>query len=124
MSNYSVQKYIQKKFDDIYKETTAKKAYDLGLAVGMYHAYTYIKTGLSKELADKCFSNLDKNNEYTTILRTLIELDNKESVTRAEKILEQYEKLKKPNVIMSDKDRDLLEEFMEFLYKKEKIDVK
>ena len=74
---------------------------------------------MGKELTDKCFSGLDKNDEYTTILRTLIELDNKESVTRTEKILEQYERFKKPNVIMSDKNRDLLEEFMEFLYKKE-----
>lgn len=119
MSDYSVQKYIEKKFNDIIQETPIKKAYDLGLAVGMYYAYTYIKTGMGKELADKCFSNLDKNDEYTAILRTLIGLDNKEAVTRAEKILEQYEKLKKSNVIMSDRDRDLIEEFMEFLYKKE-----
>lgn len=120
MSNYSVQKYIEKKFNDIIQETPTKKAYNLGLAVGMYYAYTYIKTGMGKELADKCFSDLDRNDEYTIILRTLIELDNKESVTRAEKILEKYEQFKKPNVIMSDRDRNLIEEFMEFLYRREK----
>lgn len=120
MSDYSVRRYIEKKFDDIYKETTTKKAYDLGLAVGIYYGYTYIKSGLGKELADKCFSNLNDNDEYTKILRTLIELDNKENVTKAEKMLERYEYLRKPEKKISDEDRDLLEEFMEFLYKKEK----
>lgn len=60
MSNYLVQKHIEKKFDDIMKETPGRKAYDLGLAVDMYYAYTYIKTEIGKELVDKCFSNLDR----------------------------------------------------------------
>lgn len=119
MSDYSVRKYIEKKLDDIYKETTTNKAFNFGMAVGMYQAYKYCKVGLGKEYADKCFSDLNKNDEYTTTLRTLIELDNKKSATSSEKILEQYEELKKPNVIMSDEHRELLEEFMEFLYKKE-----
>lgn len=120
MSDYSVQKYIEKKLDDIYKETTTNKAFNIGMAVGMYQAYKYCKIGFGKESADKCFADLNKNDEYTITLRTLIELDNKESVTSAEKILEQYEELKKPNVIMSDEQREILEEFMEFLYKKER----
>lgn len=120
MSNYSVQKYIEKKFNDIYKETPTKKAYDLGLAVGMYYVYTYIKSGLGKELADKCFSNLNDNDEYTKTLRTLIELDNKDNITKAEKMLEEYEHLRKAEKKMSDENRDSIEEFMEFLYKKEK----
>lgn len=120
MSKYSAEKYISKKLDDIYKETTTCKSYQLGLAVGMWYAYRYIKVCLDKETADKCFSNLYGNDEYTTILRTLIELDNKESVSKAEKLLEKYEKSMKPEEKMSDEDEDLLEEFMEFLYKKEK----
>lgn len=120
MSDYSVQKYIEKKLDDIYKETTTNKAFNIGMAVGMYQSYKYCKTCFGKELADKCFADLSKNDEYTTTLRTLIELDNKESVTFAEKILERYEELKKPNVIMSDEHRELLEEFMEFIYKRNK----
>ncbi len=118
MSDYSVQKYIQKKFDDIYQETPTMKAYNLGLAVGIYHGYTYIKSGLGKELADKCFSDLNSNDEYTKTLRTLIGLDNKENVTKAEKMLEEFEHMRKPEKKMSDEDRELFEEFMEFIYKK------
>lgn len=120
MSKYSAESYIRKKLDDIYQETATCKSYQLGLAVGMWYAYRYIKTCLSKETADKCFSNLSENDEYTTILRTLIELDNKEVVSKAEKLLEKYEEIKKSEEKMSDEDKDLLEEFMEFLYKKRK----
>lgn len=120
MSEYSVRKYIEKKIDDIYKDTPITKAYDLGVAVGMYQAYKYLKLGLGKDVADKCFSNLSENDNYTTVLRTLIKLDEKESVSLAEKMLEHYKQIKKPNVIMSDEHRELLEEFMEFLYKREK----
>ena len=119
MSKYSAESYIRKKLDNIYQETATCKSYQFGLVVGMWYAYRYVKACLSKETADKCFSNLDGNDEYTTILRTLIELDNKEAATYAEKILERYEELKKPNVIMSDEHRELLEGFMEFLYKEE-----
>ena len=121
MSKYSAEKYISKKLDDIYKETATCKSYQLGLAVGMWYAYKYIKVCLDKETADKCFNNLDGNHEYTTILRTLIELDNKETISKTEKILERYEEVRKPEEKLSDEDKDLLEEFMEFLYKKEKI---
>lgn len=120
MSEYSTQKYIEKKFNDINKDTPTMRAYNLGVAVGMYQGYRLLKIGVGKELADKCFSNLDKNDDYTTILRTLIELNEKEPVTLAEKMLEHYEQFKKPNVIMSDEHCELLEEFMEFLYKREK----
>lgn len=119
MSEVSVQKYIEKKFNDINKDTPTMKAYNLGVAVGMHQAYKYFNLGLGEEMADRCFSNLNENDEYTTILRTLIELDKKESVTFAERMFEHYEQYKKPNIIMSDDHRELLEEFMEFLYKKE-----
>ena len=120
MSKYSAESYIRKKLDNIYQETTTCKSYQLGLAVGMWYAYRYVKAGLGEEMVDKCFSNLSENDEYTTILRTLIELDNKEVVSKAEKLLEKYEEIKKPEEKMSDEDKDLLEEFMEFLYKKRK----
>ena len=115
---YSVQRYIEKKFNDINKNTPAMKAYELGVAVGMYQAYRYLKIGVGKDVAEKCFSNLNESDDYTTILRTLIELDEKEPVTLAEKMLEHYEQYKEPNMIMSDEHCELLEEFMEFLYKK------
>lgn len=121
MSRYSAERYINKKLDDIYKETTTCKSYQLGLAVGMWYAYRYVKSGLGEEMADKCFSNLSGNDEYTTILRTLIELDNKEAVSKTERILEKYEETRKSEEKLSDEDKDLLEEFMEFLYKKEKV---
>ena len=120
MSKYSAENYIRKKLDNIYQETATCKSYQLGLAVGMWYAYRYIKACLDKETADKCFSNLNGEDEYTTILRTLIELDNKEAVSKAEKFLEKYEETRKPEEKLSDEDKDLLEEFMEFLYKKEK----
>lgn len=119
MSKYSAESYIRKKLDDIYHETTTCKSYQLGLAVGMWYAYRYIKVCLDKETADKCFGNLSGNDEYTIILRTLIELDNKESVSKAEKIAENMKKQRKPETKISDEDKDLLEEFMEFLYKTE-----
>ena len=74
----------------------------------------------SKETADKCLDNLDKNEEYTVILRTLIGIENEESRTKAEKLAEKIQSLKKPEKKLEDDDRDFLEEFMEFLYKKEK----
>lgn len=117
MSKYSAEKYISKKLDDIYKETATCKSYQLGLAVGMWYAYKYIKVCLDKETADKCFSNLNGNDEYTTILRTLIELDNKETISKVEKILERCDEVKKSETKMSDDDKDMLEKFMEFLYK-------
>ena len=120
LSTYSVQRYIQKKFDDIQKDTPAAKAYTLGIAVGMLECYKGIKKMDSKETADKCFDNLDKNEEYTVILRTLIGIENEESRTKAEKLAEKIQSLKKPEKKLEDDDRDFLEEFMEFLYKKEK----
>lgn len=119
MSRYSAESYIRKKLDDIYKETATCKSYQLGLAVGMWYAYRYIKVCLDKETADKCFGNLSGNDEYTIILRTLIELDNKESVSKAEKLLEKYEEVRESEIKISDQDEDLLERFMEFLYKTE-----
>ncbi len=62
------------------KETLTMRAYNLGVAVGMYQGYRYLKLGVGKELADKCFSDLNKNDDYTTILRTLIKLDEKENM--------------------------------------------
>ena len=39
MSRYSTQKYIDKKFNDIFMDTNVMKAYNLGSAVGYYQAY-------------------------------------------------------------------------------------
>lgn len=117
MSKYSAENYIRKKLDNIYQETATCKSYQLGLAVGMWYAYRYVKAGLGEEMADKCFSNLDGDDEYTTILRTLIELDNKEAVSKTEKILERYDEIRKPEEKLSNEDENLLERFMEFLYK-------
>ena len=117
MSKYSAESYIRKKLDNIYQETATCKSYQLGLAVGMWYAYRYVKASLGEEMADKCFSNLDGDDEYTTILRTLIELDNKEAVSKTEKILERYDEIRKPEEKLSNEDENLLERFMEFLYK-------
>ena len=119
MSKYSAESYIRKKLDDIYQETATCKSYQLGLAVGMWYAYRYIKLCINKETADKCFGNLSENDEYTTILRTLIELDDKETMSKTERILEIYEETRKAEAKLSDEDENLLERFTEFLYKME-----
>lgn len=120
MSKYSVQKYINKKFDDIFKDTNVMKAYNLGLAVGYFQAYKNAKISLGEEMMREIWSGLSGDDDFTKTLRTLIELDNKENTSIAEKIAEMLESSRKPNEGLSDDDRDLLEDFMEFLNQKQK----
>lgn len=121
MSKYSVQKYIDKKFNDIIMDTTAMKAYNLGLAVGYYQAYKHAKISLGEETMRELWSGLSGDDDFTKTYRTLIELDNKENVSTAERIAEVLENNKKPDTVLTDDDRDFLEDFMKFLNQKEKI---
>lgn len=88
MSKISARKYIEKKLDDICIGTQKPKLYTLGFVVGIYEVYKDIKLEFGKETADRYFSNLDENDEYSAILRTLIGLDEKEAASVVEKILE------------------------------------
>jgi hypothetical protein len=120
MSKYKVDNYINKKFNDIAKDTPIMRAYTLGNAVGFFQVYKYIKKEAGIETARDCFRSLDGDEEYVKIIRTLIELDNKENVSYTEKLSEiMYEEKEKD--ILSDDDRDLIEDFADFTYQKRKM---
>ena len=120
MSRYSIQKYIDKKWKDISKDIPTVKAYNLGLAVGYFQAYKNAKISLGEETMREIWNGLNGDDDLTKTLRTLIELDNKENISTAEKIAEMLENSRKPDEELSDDDRDLLEDFMEFLNQKQK----
>ena len=118
MSKYSVQKYIDKKFNDIIMDTNVIKAYNLGMAVGYYQAYKNAKISLGEETMRELWSGLSGDDEFTKTYRTLIELDNQENTSTAERIAEVLENNKRADKQLSDDDRDFLEDFMEFLNQK------
>ena len=120
LSRYSIQKYIDKKWKDISKDIPTIKAYNLGLSVGYFQAYKNAKISLGEEAMIEIWSGLSGNDDFTKTLRTLIELDNKENTSKAEKIAEMLENGRKSDEELSDDDRDLLEDFMEFLNQKQK----
>ena len=120
MSKYSVQKYIDKKFNDIIMDTNVIKAYNLGIAVGYYQAYKTAKTSLGEETMRELWSGLSGEDDFTKTFRTLIELDGQENVSTAERIAEVLENNKRPDRQLSDDDRDFLEDFMEFLNQKKR----
>ena len=120
LSRYSIQKYIDKKWKDISKDIPTVKAYNLGLAVGYFQAYKNAKIYLGEETMKEIWSGLSADDDFTKTLRTLIELDNKENTSAAEKIAEMLENCRKTDEELSDDDRDLLEDFMEFLNQKQK----
>ena len=120
MSEYKVQDYITKKFNDIYKKEPTVQAYNLGVAVGMLECYKDFKQGYGLENANKCFKCLlDGTEEFNIIFRTMVGLYNEETNSKVDSIIEAFEKYKKPNIDMSDEHRDLIEEFLKFLHKKE-----
>lgn len=120
MSEYKVQDYINKKFNDIYKKEPTIQAYNLGLATGMLECYKYLKLDLGVDGANKCFkSMLEGTEEINTMFRTMVGLYNEETNSKIESLIEVFEKCKKQKE-MSDEHRDIIEEFLEFLYKKEK----
>ena len=121
MSKYSAQKYINKKFNDIMMDTNVMKAYHLGLAVGYFEAYKNAKITLGEEKMREIYSDMNGDDDFTKTFRTLVELDNKENSSTAERIAEVLENNKRPDIKLSDDDRDFLEDFMEFLNQKEKM---
>ena len=119
MSEYKVKNYIDKKFRDIYKKEPTVQAYNLGVAVGMLELYKEYKRQCGEKGANECFKFIfDGKDEYSTIFRTLVGLYNDETSLKVEKLIENMDKYKKHDEEMSDEDRDLIEEFLEFLYVK------
>lgn len=118
MNRYTTKKYIDKKFNDIFMDTNVMKAYNLGIAVGLLEAYRSCKASLGEEKTKELYGGINGDDDFTKTFRTLIELDSKENASTAERIAEALENNRKPEYKLSDNDRDLLEDFMEFLNQK------
>ena len=119
MSKYKVSYYIAKKWEDISKETLMYKAYELGIAQGMAWSYENLKSATDKEIADKIWRNyLDGTDELSIIYRTIVNLSNDDTNSKIEKLMERLSETKKPEKVMSDDDRDMIEEFLEYLQHK------
>ena len=119
MSMYKVNDYINKKLNDIYKETPIVKAYSLGIAVGFLECYKETVRHVGQEAASIVYKNIfDGTDEFNTIFRTLVGLYNEEISSKVESIIEAFESRKKPKKEMTDEHRDMIEEFLEFLHKK------
>lgn len=119
MSEYKVNDYINKKWNDIYKDTPTAKAYNLGISVGLLECYKQIKLQVGQEKANEIYENLlNGTEEFNTIFRTLVGLYNNDTKSKVESMIEVFERYKKPDQIMTDEHRDLIEKFLEFLHKK------
>lgn len=119
MSQYKVNDYINKKWNDIYKDTPTAKAYNLGIAVGFLEYYKQVKAQIGQEKANEvCESILNGKEEFNTIFRTLVGLYNDDTHSKVDSIIEAFEKTNKPYQEMTDEHRDLIEEFLEFLHNK------
>ena len=119
MSNYKVKDYINKKWEDIAKDTPTMKAYNLGLAVGLLETYKSFLRQFGIKEADKCYEALlGGNDEFNVIFRTMVGLYNEDTNTKVDSLIEKLESCKKPNLEMTDEHRDIIEEFIDFLHKK------
>lgn len=108
-----VNKYIGKKWEEISKDTVECRAYNLGLAVGYYQLYEYIKQAEGQTYADLLVDKLSNDSEAYTIFKELILLSNKEIQTKAEKITEALHKHKQNK----RDDSELIMEIMRVLDK-------
>ena len=119
MSEYKVKDYLNKKWNDIAKDTPTVKAYSLGCAVGLLECYKEIKHQLGQEKANDIYENiLNGTEEFNTMFRTMVGLYNDDTKSKVESMIEVFEKYKKPEQTMTDEHRDLIEEFLEFLHNK------
>lgn len=119
MSEYKVKDYINKKWNDITKDIPTVKAYNLGIAIGLLECYKLIKVQIGQEETDKIYKNIfDGKEEFNIIFRTLVGLYNDDTNSKVDSIIEAFEQYKKPNQVMTDEHRDLIEEFLEFLHNK------
>lgn len=92
---------------------------ELGIAQGMAWSYENLKSATDKEIADKIWRNyLDGTDELCIIFRTIVNLSNDDTNSKIEKLMERLSETKKPEKVMSDDDRDMIEEFLEYLQHK------
>lgn len=119
MNNYKIKDYINKKWNDIAQDTPTMKAYNLGLAVGLLETYKSFVTQFGETDANKVYDVLlNGSEEFNIMFRTMVGLYNEEANSKVDSLIEKMENLKQPDKIMTDEHRDLIEEFIEFLYKK------
>ena len=86
MSRAMSNKYITGVLDNIFRDSSEYKAYNLGMAVAYSHLYEYIKKSDGQELADKLIDDLTNTKEpYGKMLREIVDLGNKEPETNAKK---------------------------------------
>lgn len=90
-----VNKYIGKKWEEISKDTVECRSYNLGLAVGYYQLYEYIKQVEGQVYADLLIDKISNDTEAYAILKELIVLSSKEAQTKAEEIAEALYKHKR-----------------------------
>lgn len=121
MSNYKVRDYINKKLNDIAQDTPTMKAYNLGFAVGLLETYKSFVTQFGEVEANKVYDVLlNGSEEFNIMFRTMVGLYNEETNSKVDSLIEKMENLKQPDKTMTDEHRDLIEEFLEFLYEKAK----
>lgn len=108
-----VSKYIGKKWEEISKDTVECRSYNLGLAVGYYQLYEYIKQSEGQGYADLLIDKLSNDSEAYAILKELISLSSKEAQTKAERIVEALYEHKQNK----RDDSDLIMEIMKVLDK-------
>lgn len=121
MSNYKVKDYINKKWNDIAQDTPTMKAYNLGLAVGLLETYKSFMIQFGEVETNKAYDVLlNGSEEFNIMFRTMVGLYNKETNSKVDSLIEKMENFRQPDKTMTDENRDLIEEFLEFLYEKAK----
>lgn len=119
ISKYKVNNYISGYWEQITKTEPSWKAYQLGLAQGMFQAYQIVQTFESKELADKMFLEICKGkDEYCSILKTLIALENENS-EKIDYMMELFNK-KYKDKSLTEEEGDLLSAITRYLYESNK----
>ena len=103
VSKSMVEKYVWDLWGDISKDAVEYRAYNLGVAVGMHQLYTYIKQCEGQVLADKLIAKIANASDAYAILKKMIELENKEPETKAEKIADKLYECKSKNTTSSKK---------------------
>ena len=98
MSRTMLIKHMGELLDEVLRDSNEYKAYNLGIAVGYFYLYSYIKTGDGQEWADKVINDLISEMQDPYVKKTLkkiIDLENKQPETKAEMIAEKMYKSEK-----------------------------
>jgi len=85
-----VSNFIAKEFDTIIKDSREYRAYELGVAGGYFHLYSYIKEESGIDFAKNSFKAfINEDSRTCEYFRKLIELD-EEPMTELEEKIERY----------------------------------